>query len=188
MKEDWIFGNVNRGSPFFRDPKNSAIAPYIGNFHTNLFRCPGDPDVIKRQMDYLRAPNAGNPYLYSYAAVSVFSSDGSNRGMTSIYRAGERPLHFKASMIKNASQKFLLVEDNGDPMAGPAIDDGRWTPSPTLGDGNILSARHRLKGGKRYALRDYMYKGLASVSFADGHVEGVAPYKGHMPDHFDPMR
>jgi prepilin-type N-terminal cleavage/methylation domain-containing protein len=38
MKEDWIFFNVNRGGvdPYFLNPKNSAIGPYIGNFSTNL--------------------------------------------------------------------------------------------------------------------------------------------------------
>lgn len=190
MKEDWIFANVNRGTAFFRDPQNSAIAPYIGRFHTNLFRCPGDMDVIKRQQDYLRAPTSGNPYLYSYAVPSVFSSSGTNpnRGITSIYQAGQAPLHFKSAMIQRASQKFLLVEDNGDPLAGPTIDDGRWTPSPTLGDGNIMTARHKFRSGKKIALRDYMYKGLASAAFCDGHVEAVRPAQGHNPDHFDPMR
>lgn len=188
MKEDWIFANVNRGAPFFRDPQNSAIAPYIGRFHTNLFRCPADTDVIKRQQDYLRSPGSGNPYLYSYAVPSVFSSSGSNRGITSIYQQGQPPLHFKSAMITKPSQKFLLVEDNGDPLAGASIDDGRWTPSPTIGDGNIMTARHKYRSGKRYPLRDYFYKGLATAAFCDGHVELVRPAQGHNPDHFDPMR
>jgi prepilin-type N-terminal cleavage/methylation domain-containing protein/prepilin-type processing-associated H-X9-DG protein len=196
MKEDWIFANVNRGTAFFRDPQNSAIAPYIGRFHTNLFRCPADTDVIKRQNDYLRAPGSGNPYLYSYTVPSVFTSNGENRGITSIYRAGEKPLHFKSAMIQRASQKLLMVEDNGDPNAiiekgrngSPTIDDGRWTPSPTLGDGNIMSARHKFRSGQAQRLKEYMNKGLSAAAFCDGHVEAVRPALGHDPNRFDPMR
>ena len=52
MKEDWIFWNVSRSSdPFFQNPQNSAIGPYIGRFTTNLFRCPADTDVLQRQRD-----------------------------------------------------------------------------------------------------------------------------------------
>ena len=62
MREDWIFWNVNRGSdPFFLEPKNSAIGPYIGQFTTNLFRCPSDKDVMERQMAYQKNPKAGKP-------------------------------------------------------------------------------------------------------------------------------
>ena len=191
MKEDWIFANVNRGSAFFRDPQNSAIAQYIGRFHTNLFRCPADTDVKKREIDFWRT-RSGNPYLYSYSAPSLIVNNGQNRGITSIYQVGQPPLHFKSAMIKNASAKLLLVEDNGDPLAGPAIDDGRWTPSPTLGGGNIMSARHKFRSGLVRAsgrtLQEYMNKGLCTAAFADGHAQAVKPALGHDPDAFDPMR
>src|SRR4051794_14550910 len=39
MKEDWIFWNTydtRLQGTVFRDPQQSAIAPYIGNFNTNL--------------------------------------------------------------------------------------------------------------------------------------------------------
>src|SRR3954447_13090311 len=63
MKEDWIFFNVNRSSdPFFQNPRNSAVGPYIGQFNTNLFRCPADQDVLVRQREYQKSPNSGNPY------------------------------------------------------------------------------------------------------------------------------
>lgn len=188
MREDWIFWNVNRNNnPFFQNPQNSAIGPYIGNFTTNLFRCPADLDVQQRQKDYERAPRAGNPYLYSYSAVSIVNSGGQNRGVTSIYAAGQRPLHFTSGSIRNPSNKFMLVEENGDPAVGPTIDDGRWVASTTVGGGNILSGRHRLQKGKRYNPQTFAREGRAIVSYCDGHVDVVSPLDGHKAENFDPM-
>ena len=82
----------------------------------------------------------------------------------------------------------MLVEENGDPLMGPVIDDGRLTPDPSEWSGNILSARHRLREGKRYAPKEYMNKGLSTVAFIDGHVEVVKPADGHKPNNFDAMR
>jgi prepilin-type N-terminal cleavage/methylation domain-containing protein len=191
MKEDWIFFNVNRGGvdPYFLDAKNSAIAPYMGNFSTNLFRCPADTDVLKRQAAFLKSPKSGNFYLYSYSATSLFTSK--NRGMTSIYSAGAAPMHFKSASIVNPTQKFMVVEENGDPKAVPGtdpIDDGRWAPSPTAGQGNILSGRHRIPSGKRTSVKEFEKSGRGTSALADGHVEMFAPLDGHNPDYFDPMR
>ncbi|HTG45783.1 MAG TPA: type II secretion system protein [Verrucomicrobiae bacterium] len=190
MKEDWIFFNVNRGSdPFFNDAKNSAIGPYIGKFSTNLFRCPADREVLKRQADFMRSPKSGNPYLYSYSATSVVSDK--NRGMTSIYAAGAAPMHFKAAMITVPTQKFMVVEENADAKAVPGtdtIDDGRWAPSVTPGQGNILSGRHRISSGTKMIVKSFLDNGRGTVVLADGHVETVKPLEGHNAEHFDPMR
>jgi len=188
MREDWIFWNVNRNNdPFFQNPQNSAIGRYIGNFSTNLFRCPADLDVQQRQKDYERAPRAGNPYLYSYSAVSIVNSGGQNRGVTSVYAAGQRPLHFTTGSIRNPSRKFMLVEENGDAAVGSTIDDGRWVASTSVGDGNILSGRHRLQRGKRYNAQTFAKEGRADVSYCDGHVDVVSPLDGHKAENFDPM-
>lgn len=188
MKEDWIYFNVYRPGvdPHFLNPQNSAIAPYIGRFSTNLFRCPGDRDVLKRQADFLRNQNIFNHYLYSYSATSI-ANDSKNSGITSIYVANRPPRHFKTSSIRNPSRKFMLVEENGDPQApgGSVIDDGRWAPGLGLGEGNILSARHRLPRGKRTTMTAYMRNGRATVAFADGHVDAVTPEQGHKRDNHD---
>jgi prepilin-type N-terminal cleavage/methylation domain-containing protein len=84
MREDWIFFNINRSGvdPFFKNPRNSAIGPYVGSFNTNLFRCPGDPDVLAREKAEAKSPGALNLYLYSYSATSLY--DDKNYGITSI--------------------------------------------------------------------------------------------------------
>jgi prepilin-type processing-associated H-X9-DG protein len=151
--------------------------------------CPGDTDVLKRQAAYLKNPKGGNPYLYSYSATSLVTDK--NRGITSVYAAGAPPLHFKSSWIVNASEKFMVVEENGDPNAVPgtdAIDDGRWVPSPSAGSGNILSGRHRVTTGTKMAVNLFERNGRATCVLADGHVGVFAPQDGHNPACFDPMR
>lgn len=187
MREDWIFFNTYRGSdPYFMNPENSAIAPYIGNFTTNLFRCPADRDVLKREQSFAARPTQ-NLFLYSYSAPSVVSGR-ENRGITSIYSRGEPPMHFKSASIRNPTSKFMIVEENGDPGVTAPIDDGRWVPSPTPGSGNLLSGRHAIPSGKRVPMRDWLKKGRATVAFADGHADAVSPMDGHNPEYFDPMR
>jgi prepilin-type N-terminal cleavage/methylation domain-containing protein len=191
MREDWIFWNVNRSSdPFFENPQNSAIGRYIGNFSTNLFRCPADQDALNRERDLARKAGPSNPYLYSYSAVSYVP--GQNRGITSLYAPGAKPAHFKATEIRNPASKFMLVEENADAAAGETIDDGRWVPGAPIGsgmsalnDGNILSARHSLRKG-RISVNEYNKKGRGTVVFNDGHVDSVAPLLGHKVMHFDP--
>ena len=188
MKEDWIFWNINRaGDPFFLNPQNSAIGPYIGRFTTNLFQCPADMDVKMRYNQYLRAPKADNYYLYSYSLPSVVAGDV-NRGMGSIYSPGAPPLHFRSSQIKTPTRKLLLIEENGDPIYGSVIDDGRWVPDATPGAGNVLTGRHKFQRGRRVPLTVWQKDGRADVVLADGHVETVNPLYGHRPDNFDPMR
>jgi prepilin-type N-terminal cleavage/methylation domain-containing protein len=191
MKENWIFFNVNRAGadPYFLDARNSAIAPYIGRFTTNLFRCPGDAEVLKRQAAFQKSPKSGNFYLYSYSATSLYTTK--NRGMTSIYSAGQPPMHFKSAAIVNPSHKFMVVEENADPKAVPGtdvIDDGRWAPSPSAGQGNILSGRHRIHTGTKTTVAGFEKGGRGTIVLADGHVDMHAPLDGHNPDYFDPMR
>ncbi len=185
MREDWIFWNVNRASAereFFNNARNSAIGPYIGNFTTNLFRCPADRDVLERDQAYRRNPSSGNPYLYSYAMVSVLGSR--NLGVGSIYARGQTPLHFKSTSIVTPVNKFMVVEENGDPNAypgAPVIDDGRWAPP-----GNVLGGRHRFLKGQRVNQATYMDGGRANVVCGDGHVEMFSPRQGTQPEHNNP--
>lgn len=178
MREDWIFWNIRRGAdPFFLNPQNSAIGRYIGQFTTNLFRCPSDRDVFEREKD-----KTGNPYIYSYALPSVIEGT-QNRGISSIYAPGQPPLHFKASSIRNPSVKFLLVEENGDPNHNASVvDDGRWVPP-----GNVLSGRHAFPRKVRVMERTFMQKGRADVVMNDGHVEVATPERGTRREFFDPM-
>ena len=183
MREDWIFWNINRGAdPFFLDPKNSAIGPYIGQFTTNLFRCPSDKDVLERQMAYIKNPKAGNPYLYSYSLLSLVTSG--NRGISSIYASGQPPLHFKSDAIRNPVKKLMLIEENGDSTQDSSvIDDGRWVPND-----NVLSARHGIMRRLKVTSAVYDAKGKACVAMPDGHVETVTPRVGKDAEYYDPMK
>jgi prepilin-type N-terminal cleavage/methylation domain-containing protein/prepilin-type processing-associated H-X9-DG protein len=155
--EDWIWWNVNdsriRGGG--RDPQFGAITPYIAGFNTNLFRCPTDRNVLRRQAEW-DARRAGNPYLYSYTAHSHVVS-GDNRGITTIYSSG-REFAFKVTQVNRPSEKVMLVEED-DP------DDGRRTP------GNLISGRHTKpeEQVKPQGQRDHQAR--SNVVMADGHVE-----------------
>ncbi len=183
MREDWIFWNVNRATSereFFNDPRNSAIGPYIGQFTTNLFRCPADKDVLERQKRY--RPGGENLYLYSYSMVSLISDR--NLGVGSVYAPGQLPLHYKSDFLRSPSSKFMLLEENGDSTVFPGagvIDDGRWVPP-----GNILSGRHAIPTGRRVTQRVFMDRGKANVVCADGHVELFTPGQGMRAEHNNP--
>lgn len=182
MPEDWIFWNINRsGSGAFttqmiQDTRNSAIAPYIGAFNTNLFRCPSDQDwEARRKLD-------SNPYIYSYTLVSHVP--GANNGPGSVFPVtpGSAPsLPFKQTSIKQPTQKMVLVDENGDPKNGqPLINDGRFAPP-----GDILGARHRIARGTKASTTAYFKSGKGAVLMADWHVETLTPEQAQQPKYYD---
>ncbi|MBI4659033.1 MAG: type II secretion system protein [Verrucomicrobia bacterium] len=182
MQEDWIFWNVNRAGvgTFTRDqvndPRNSAIGRYIGNFTTNLFRCPSDKDWdARRKLD-------SNPYIYSYTMISYVP--GANHGPGSLFPfppGSAANLPFKMTQIKLPTQKMVLVDENGDPKNGqPLINDGRCAPP-----GDVLAARHKYFRGSRVSTTDYFRSGRASVLNADWHVESYTPEQGRTQKYYD---
>lgn len=187
MKEDWIFWNVNRGGTEFEDPRKSAIGAYIGNFSTNLFRCPGDRFVLQREKEFART-RAGNPYLYSYSLASVIENNRS-LGITSVFAPGQN-MPFKVTAIKDASRKLFVLEENNDPALAVA-DDGRFVPDGTA-FGNVLSGRHGIAkipvASAAYINNTWSKKGKAVVSFLDGHVDAVAPAYAFLRENYDPTR
>lgn len=192
MREDWVFWNVYHPGveSYFLNPRNSAIGPYLGQFDTNLFRCPSDQDVLDRERALLRNPTSGNPYLYSYALTSL-ADPSRNRGIGSIYARDQAPLHYYSHRIVNPANKLMLVEDNGDPrhaelLTGDpnrVIDDGRWVPTA-----NTLSARHRYGRGQAASKEDLLNQGRGVVQFADGHVGTLSPARARLTVHCDPSK
>ena len=172
MEEDWIYWNTHdtRIPSRMRDPRNSPIARHIGNFNTNLFRCPADRDVQKRDQEQAKSPASQNRYLYSYVLLSYVESSSSigNHGMSSLYGKGVPPLHFKASSIRNPSDKMMVVEEKSSSGSGASPDDGRWVPLD-----NKISDRHNKKG---------------TVVVADNHVETVTQKFADTRQHYDPTR
>src|SRR5262245_57300550 len=182
MQEDWIFWNINRAgsgsftSQLIEDPRNSAIGPYLGNFTTNLFRCPSDKDWdARRKLD-------SNPYIYSYSMVSYVETKNNGPGsIFPIVPGSAPPLPFKHTAIKLPTQKMVLVDENGDPKNGqPVIDDGRFVPP-----GNVLAARHKIFRGSKPTTTTYYKRGKGSVLLADRHVEAYTPDQAQQPRHYD---
>jgi len=188
VREDWIYWNADDFriiNPARRDPNKAPLTAYLGGFNTNLFRCPGDKDVLKRQ------PVAGHlAYLFSYTANSLYlDANNENRGITSLYTGddgwNERSvLHFRSTQIRSPATKLMLVEEHANPSAA-LPDDGRWTPTgkdpksiglahppPYPSADSFISNRHNKRG---------------TVALADGHVETVKPDFGSMPEHYDPL-
>jgi prepilin-type N-terminal cleavage/methylation domain-containing protein len=192
MKEDWIFWNLTARqgndpslpASYYTNVQNSAIARYIGNFTTNLFRCPSDRDALERELRWRKAPAGQNPYLYSYTLVSyVLGSE--NRGIASLYGQGVPPLHFKTASIRNPTKKLMIVEENSDSANwsdGDPVDDGRFVPP-----GNTLSGRHQFARKQRVPQNEFLKKGKACVSMPDGHVETVNPQYGKIQENYDAM-
>lgn len=87
---------------------------------------------------------------------------------------GQNPVNFKVAAVRSPSSKIMMAEepfqlnnpkDNPIALTFPGntvglIRDGRWSPSTTLGSGDVLTRRH---------------SGKANVSLADGHAE-AAPW------------
>ncbi len=188
VREDWIYWNADDFriiNPARRDPNRAPLTAYLGGFNTNLFRCPSDKDVLKRQ------PVAGHlAYLFSYTANSLYlDAINENRGITSLYTGddgwNERSvLHFKSTQVRSPAIKLMLVEEHANPAAA-LPDDGRWTPTgkdpktiglahppPYPSGDSFISNRHNKKG---------------TVALADGHVETVKPDFGSMAEHYDPL-
>lgn len=182
--EDWIFWNVRR-SPQYEDPRKSAIGRYIGNFTTNLFRCPGDRFVLERERQW-NLTKTGNPYLYTYTVPNL---DDGRKGITSVIDRSKNIINlFKESSIIHSQRKMFVVEENNDPDLAIA-DDGRYVPA-TDPFGNVLSGRHGIAkiprtAGQNYILTQWQKKGKATVAMADGHVEMVNPEYGTKPWNHD---
>ena len=184
MAEDWIYWNTSdpRVPTGKRLPQNGPIARYMGNFNTNLMRCPSDRDVLKRDQEQVRDPRGQNRYLYSYTLLSHVPDR--NHGMASLYQPGYAPEHFKYTSIRNPVQKIMLIEEqanwdtagkvSGDP------DDGRWTPPD-----NNITHRH---GGKDLGPYSQKAPGKGSLAFPDGHVQTETDLAYNRDTYTDPLK
>ena len=175
--EDWIWWQIassGGGRPTLRDTMKSVIAPHMGQFNTNIFRCPADLSARKREEAWKANPSM-EFYFYSFSLNSY-----GDEGMATVIP--KRPSLFaplpatgvirnKITGVRNPANKIMLAEEKGDvtqyelsakPIPGgydvnSIIDDGRWVPSNNP-ISNPLTIRHSNR---------------ADVAFADGHVEDV---------------
>ena len=185
VDEDWIYWNADDPrilSPTRKEVFNTPLTTYLGRFQTNLFRCPGDRDVLQRQSvgGYL-------PYMFSYTANSFYIENGNdNRGMMSCYSGdpgwNERSvLHFKSAMIRLPATKLMLVEEHAIPARG-LPDDGRWTPGA---DPKTIGLDHPPPYGSVDSYISNRHSRRGTVSLGDGHIETVRPSFGFMQEHYD---
>jgi len=188
VREDWIYWNADDFriiNPARRDPNKAPLTAYLGGFNTNLFRCPSDKEVLKRQ------PVAGHlAYLFSYTANSFYvEANNENRGIASLYTGddgwNERSvLHFKSTQVRAPAIKLMLVEEHANPPAA-LPDDGRWTPTGKDPKGIGLAHPPPYPSGDSFISNRHNKKG--TVALADGHVETVKPAFGSMLEHYDPL-
>jgi len=158
--EDWFHWQVGMvaGVPTQRDVRRGVIVPYIGNFNTNLFRCPADREARAKYDQWVQNP-AVERYFYTYA----FHGKNSDGMATYISTTRDKIIINRYTRVRNPSQKGMLLE-------GHSHNDGRWTPPHT--------------GSDRPATR---HGGRANLSFADGHVQTVRPefLGNNRPEHWD---
>jgi prepilin-type N-terminal cleavage/methylation domain-containing protein/prepilin-type processing-associated H-X9-DG protein len=152
--EDWLHWQKGR------NPKNSAIAPYIGGYQEALFICP-----VERPAERLRQTRIinGGPYIYSYSFASHDLADGNNPGLSTLIVETNKAYYFHQNEVRHPSSKIMLIDEDRD-----TLDDSRWVPKSTEYFDNKIAGRHRKRG---------------VVAFVDGHLETVNPAIGLDPGH-----
>lgn len=169
--EDWIWyqeapvaGIAPAPGRPVADPSQSRIAPYLGGFNAEIFRCPSD-DVRGHTV---AAPSGR--YEYSYAM------NGNFEGRSKV----------KITQIRNPTDKIILAEEDEN-----SINDGLWSPGngdiTTSGSGNardLLGLRHDRK--KAYPdPRDQQISThpngdrRGNVVMCDGHAEFISRRQAH---------
>ncbi len=187
--EDWIYWNAEDATitnPTRSDHNKSPIVPYIGNYNTNLFRCPGDKDIAKRQ-----AANMSATYFYpfSYTLNSYWEAQTlNNHGIASIIQNDPsfKNVLFKSQMIRMPAEKIMLVEEHAMNSASAATvtpDDGRWTP--TGADPRAIGLKHAPSFNSANSFISNRHSERGNVSCADGHVESQKPSWGALREHYD---
>lgn len=184
VPEDWIRFDHPAVSDLIVDfwRVGSPIADYVGGFNTNLFRCPSHT--------YLRQVEAGPDfptgvptvllYRFSYTLSDSKKNYESFWGMASqipsnLERPKDPPRYFKATQIRNPSDKITLSEEptfeEYDRLGARAWGSGSgWVWGDSLYKDRV-TIRHRGRGG---------------VLHADGHVAVVGTNYWQSPRHYDP--
>ena len=137
--EDWIYWQKAR------DPRDSAIAIYMGNFQAKVLRCPSD------DLTYHTRKITADPYDYSYTMNMYLTSDPAYIGTNVL----------KLAAVRRAAEKMMLMEEDER-----SLDDGNFNPD-LVGTNieNWLAVRHdrQRQGGDA----------RGNVTFCDGHVDYV---------------
>ena len=172
--EDWIWYEeiVHAGRPVL-DVQQSRIAPYLGGFKAELFRCPSDEFQLHTNQNA-----TSGIYKYSYVMTDRFDS-------VNFWYANQKTKLVKRSQIRSPSDKVLLVEEDEN-----SINDGNWNPGSTGAiDGSenrdLLAIRHDrpITGvadarNQNFLTHPHGNK-RGNVAFVDGHAEFVSRQIAH---------
>jgi prepilin-type N-terminal cleavage/methylation domain-containing protein/prepilin-type processing-associated H-X9-DG protein len=169
FNEDWIWWQASR------DPRQSAIARYMGQFDPQVFRCPSDDVEVRPRI-------LTEPYRYSYTFNYLFASN--------LPPDPNRP-KVTTGRIRNASEKVVLMEEDEI-----SLDDGNFHPG-LYGTNieNVLGTRHTHKRRRDFnayfaqppqSRPDRQERG--NVAFADGHAAYVERQYLWSDKHYDPLR
>jgi prepilin-type processing-associated H-X9-DG protein/prepilin-type N-terminal cleavage/methylation domain-containing protein len=176
--EDWIWYEeiTHPGRPVL-DKQQSRIAPYLGGFKDEMFRCPSDDVQAHRNQNA-----TSGVYRYSYAM---------NQNYDSVYQwyRNAKDKTIKRSQIRNPSDKVLLVEEDEN-----SINDGNWNPGSATNaivggsDRDLLAIRHDkpVTGVADQRSQDFLThphgNKRGNVAFVDGHAEFVSRQVAHDPN------
>jgi prepilin-type N-terminal cleavage/methylation domain-containing protein/prepilin-type processing-associated H-X9-DG protein len=193
--EDWIYWSgpthVNSAIGFNHgaNQHRSPITSYT-SFQTNLFRCPSH-EFLKRLDRGQDGFHPGDrlrlyPFSYTLSAHSGRVSNGNYPGgMASLFFEASPPGYFRIAMVRNPSDKIMLVDEatldepHVVPQSLPWPTSGWWWDYgkiaggdqggyPSIGD--EVTRRHSRKG---------------TVVHADGHVEVVGTNYWRTQRHYD---
>jgi prepilin-type processing-associated H-X9-DG protein len=192
--EDWLYwdnGKRGAGSLEAREIQHSPIAPYVGRFDTNLFRCPSDRFLPK--LDHWADPWSNiegksvvshgernwpwQVFRFNYALSNGNLIPGRARGMASWIQPGGTISYFRASSIHGPSEKIMLAEkatvvETDQNAADLAIGfSSAWHWPPDQWPFDRLTRRHTKKG---------------NLAFTDGHIETAKPKVSETRDRYDP--
>ncbi|MDB5318713.1 MAG: putative major pilin subunit [Phycisphaerales bacterium] len=147
------------------DINQSRILPYLGKFKEEMFRCPTDNIEA-------HTAHTGGIYRYSYV-LNQWLADG----------------RIKYSLVKNASEKIMMVEEDEW-----SINDSYWNPGSGLtstSQKDLLAIRH----DRDKVLPDDRGVVVATspnaqrrgnVVFVDGHADYLPRNYVHDTPHWDP--
>jgi prepilin-type N-terminal cleavage/methylation domain-containing protein/prepilin-type processing-associated H-X9-DG protein len=172
------------------DINKSSLQPYLGmqdDALRALFRCPTD------EWDGHTKPSPTAPYKFSYSMNQILTNPTQSYLKGPPYNYPSNMNRMKISMVRNASQKIMLVDETEQ-----TIDDGVWKPflildpnanppAYTVGSAgattnpNQLADRHEQHKDKTNPL------GRGNCVFCDGHAEFISRVDAGSQAYNDPL-
>jgi len=128
VREDWIYWNADDFrivNPARRDPNKAPLTAYLGGFNTNLFRCPSDKEVLKRQRWRDTLPIClVTPPTVSTLRPGMKIAELPRSTPETMVGTSAPCCNFKSTQVRAPAIKLMLVEEHANRQR-PLPDDGR---------------------------------------------------------------